>query len=58
MSDSRKQIWKFQEGAVVLALRECCGESKVHWDHTPEGMSIDPDVVVGDVLIVLKLSSL
>jgi hypothetical protein len=49
MSDSRKQIWKFQEGAVVLALRECCGESKVHWDHTPEGMSIDPDVVVGDV---------
>ena len=48
MSDSRKQIWKFQEGAVVLALRECCGESKVHWDHTPKGMSIDPDVVVGD----------
>ncbi|MDA7618298.1 hypothetical protein N8703_03265 [Verrucomicrobia bacterium] len=49
MSDTRKQIWKFQEGAVVLALRECCGESKVHWDHTPKGMSIDPDVVVGDI---------
>lgn len=47
MGDTRKQIWKFQEGAVVLALCECCGESKVHWDHTPDGMSIDPDVVVG-----------
>ena len=49
MSDLRKQIWKFQEGAVLLALRECCGKSMVHWDHTPEGMSIDPDILVGDI---------
>ena len=48
MGDTRKQIWKFQEGAVVLAAIEWCGTSKVHWDDTPDGMSIDPDVVVGD----------
>ena len=47
-SDSRKQAWKFQEGAVVIALRRLgIPESEIHWDHTPAGMSIDPDVVVG-----------
>jgi len=47
-SDSRKQVWKFQEGAVVLALREAVGSAAlVHWHHTPKGMSIDPDVLVG-----------
>ncbi len=47
-SDSRKQVWKFQEGAVVLALRQVLGaKTEIHWDHTPKGMSIDPDVVIG-----------
>jgi hypothetical protein len=47
-SDERKQVWKFQEGAVVLALREAvCPPGHIHWHHTPKGMSIDPDVVIG-----------
>lgn len=47
-SDTRKQVWKFQEGAVVLAVREAVGSAAhVHWHHTPKGMSIDPDVLVG-----------
>ena len=47
-SDTRKQIWKFQEGAVVLAARQVLGKADhVHWDHIPKGMSIDPDVVIG-----------
>ncbi len=34
---------------MVLALREVLGKkaAEVHWDHTPKGMSIDRDVVIG-----------
>src|SRR5262245_16934147 len=47
--DTRKQAWKFQEAAVGLALTQLLGKpSDVHWDHTPKGMSIDPDVVIGE----------
>jgi hypothetical protein len=46
-----KRIWKFQESAVALALAEHIPPSTVHWNSdkssTPDGMSIDPDVVIG-----------
>lgn len=46
--DTRKQVWKFQEGAVIVAARQILGNAAViHWDHTPKGMSIEPDVVIG-----------
>jgi hypothetical protein len=47
--DTRKQAWKFQEGAVVLALTQLLGKpSDIHWDYTPKGMSIDSDVLIGE----------
>jgi hypothetical protein len=46
--DMTKQIWKYQEGLAVLALEKIFNEhNKVHWHHTPEGMSIDPDIIIG-----------
>ena len=47
--DVRKQVWKFQEGAVVLALLASGIKRKnVSWHQgkTPTGMSIEPDVIV------------
>jgi hypothetical protein len=46
-----KRIWKFQESAVSIALEEHIKATKVHWNSdksfTPDGMSIDPDVIIG-----------
>jgi hypothetical protein len=47
-----KRIWKFQESAVAMAFGEHVNPSIVHWNSdksfTPNGMSIDPDVVIGN----------
>ena len=32
---------------MALALEESLGTNLVHWDATPRGMSIDPDVLIG-----------
>lgn len=48
-ADVRKQVWKFQESVVVIALLECgFDRSDISWHEKklPDGMSIEPDVVV------------
>ena len=44
-----KSLWKFQEAVVYLAVAEVFDD--VSWNvdrrHTPAGMSIDPDILVG-----------
>src|SRR5262245_12199253 len=48
-SDVRKQAWKFQEAALILALRQVIRvQANVYWHHTPKSMSIEPDAVVGN----------
>jgi hypothetical protein len=48
-NDVSKHVWKFQEGSVVLALQSILSNKRhIHWHFTPFGMSIDPDIVIGD----------
>jgi hypothetical protein len=57
--DVRKQVWKFQEAAVVLALLAAgTKRSSISWHEgkPPVGMSIEPDVVIqtnGSPVVVL-----
>lgn len=49
--DIRKQLYKFQEGLVVLGLTQMLPKGTTAcWNydksHTPAGMSIDPDIIV------------
>ena len=51
-ADIRKQVWKFQEGIVVLALKTLgWPQNQIHWHSgaAPLGMSIQPDVIIGDI---------
>jgi hypothetical protein len=52
ISDINKQVWKFQEGLAFLSLSKMITPAKVYWNYdrslTPVGMSIDPDIIIGD----------
>ena len=51
MADITKQVWKFQEGLVVVLLEKLgIPKSQIFWGGKPAGLSVDTDILIGSSL--------
>lgn len=51
MADISKQVWKFQEGLVIVLLEQLgVPKRQIFWGAKPKGLSVDTDILIGESL--------